>query len=84
MTNRRPVTQNERNLGPKNSYGLAPPNMPNAIFPKQYHHKSNQQTLNSFNHHGLGGTYLDNYKLGKIIGQGAYAIVRICQHRETS
>ena len=26
---------------------------------------------------------LENYQIGKIIGQGAYAVVRICFHRES-
>jgi serine/threonine protein kinase len=26
---------------------------------------------------------LENYQIGKVIGQGAYAVVRICYHRES-
>ena len=34
-------------------------------------------------HSVVNASLLDNYQVGKVIGQGAYAVVRICHHRET-
>lgn len=32
---------------------------------------------------GLSSTVLEHYQVGKIIGQGAYAVVKLCQHKQT-
>lgn len=61
----------------KNSYGLKKPEAPAPIY------SSNQDDLMNSKFKSSQGI-LKNYKLGRVIGQGAYAVVRLAEHRETN